>query len=223
MCLTVIEGEQIVAKAEETNLVVRVGFNRRFAPHLGALRAAIGVQGKRMLFCRVNVGALGNDWSNTLEQGGRFLGEGVHFLDFCNWFMGLDAVDVAAAVVGEFVPTNPDVSVQVRYASGCVAQILYTTLGHTKAGKEYFEAHGNGRTAICDDFRSFKVFGSNVTVSRKHNGDKGHLAELKEFAAAIQGKSYPVSGADARAGLMATQMALAVYCSQEDSLCWTAQ
>ena len=210
MCITVGEGEQIVAKADEVGLIVRVGFNRRFSPYINTLRQAVGTKGSRMLLCRVNIGPLQNDWSNTPEEGGRLLGEGVHFFDLCNWFMGQEPISVSAVVAGDIVQTNPNVMVQIQYADSCTAQILYTALGHPGAGKEYFEAFGNGRTVICDDYRIVRVFGSSIKISKKHRGDKGHLAELEEFAAAIRGNSYPVEGADARAGLLATWMAHAV-------------
>lgn len=211
MCITVEDGERIVARADETGLIVRVGFNRRFAPHLAALRKAVGAYGPRMLSCRVNTGSLQNDWSNTASEGGRLVGEGVHFFDLCNWFMGAEPDRISSIVTGEATLTNPNVMVQLHYPDGSTAQVLYTALGHREAGKEYYEAFGNGRTARSNDYQTFEAFGTAVQVSRRDHGNKGHLAELEEFASAVQGKAYPIKGADARAGLVATSIALAVY------------
>jgi len=211
MCLTVREGQEIVARAREGGRIVRVGFNRRFAPYLVALRQALGTQGLRTLLCRVNVGSLAEDWSNTPAEGGRLLGEGVHFFDFCNWVMGQEPEAVSAISIGEAAQTNPNLVVQVRYPDGSTAQVLYTSLGDPKAGKEYFEAFGNGRAVRVDDYRRFEAYGARVTLARGARGDKGHLAELKEFAAAVRGQAYPIAGADARSGLIATWMALAAH------------
>lgn len=211
MCLTIGEGKRIVARADESGLVVRVGFNRRFSPYLNAMGKAIGEQGRRMLFCRVNVGSLHDDWSTTADQGGRLLGEGVHFFDLCNWFMREEPVSLSAVIAGEIVQTNPNVMIQIQYPDGCVAQVLYTTLGHKGAGKEYFEAFGNGRAVSSEDYKTLDAFGVRASTHRRNRGDKGHLSELKEFASVIQGKKYPIEGADARAGLVATWMALAAY------------
>jgi hypothetical protein len=41
------------------------------------------------------------------------------------------------------------------------------------------------------------------------------VAELREFAAAIRGEEFPIEGADARAGLVATWMALSCYKSAQ--------
>ena len=210
MCLRVEEGHAIVAEADASGLVVRVGFNRRFAPYLQALRRAVGNQGRRMFSIRVNVGQIEGHWSNTAEQGGRFLGEGVHFLDLCNWFAGEEPEAVHGVVGGPIEKTNPNIAAHMRYANGCVAQLLYTSLGSAKAGKERYEAFGAGRAAICEDFRALYLHGGGA-VARGGRGDKGHRGELVEFAAAVRGRTRPIKGADARAGMAATRMALAVY------------
>ncbi|MCG6538064.1 MAG: Gfo/Idh/MocA family oxidoreductase, partial [Syntrophales bacterium LBB04] len=88
MTLTLEDAEDIVRKSDETGLIVRVGFNRRFSPYLIAPRKTVGNSGLRMFSVRVNTGIVPGDWSNTPEEGGRILGEGVHFFDLSNWFMG---------------------------------------------------------------------------------------------------------------------------------------
>jgi len=65
--------------------------------------------------------------------------------------------------------------------------------------------------SVSNEARSLQVFGVSMGISRKSRGDKGQLAELAEFAAAIRGNDYPIKGADARAGFLATWMALAAY------------
>jgi len=208
MTTTVEDAQEVQAKAEANELVVRVGFNRRFSPYLNAMRRAVGTEGERVFFARVNIGQIGDDWSNTPEEGGRIMGEGVHFFDLCNWFIGSEPESLSATCTGDPGVTNPNACVIVRYPCGSAAQVLYTALGHTGMGKEYFEAFGNGRAVHSDDFRMAKGFGASASVGRGDRGNKGQLAELEEFAAAIRGEDYPVHGADARAGLVATWMAM---------------
>jgi len=114
MTTTVEDGQKIEAKAAETGLVVRVGFNRRFSPYLQAMKRAIGADGMKMFAVRVNIGMISHDWSNTLEEGGRLLGEGVHFFDLCNWFMGAEPVSLTATQAGASSVTNPNAVVQMR-------------------------------------------------------------------------------------------------------------
>ncbi len=209
MTTTVADADRIVAAADRQGLVVRVGFNRRFSPYLLALREAIGRSGVRMLYARANIGALANDWSNTTAEGGRLLGEGVHFFDLANWFMGGEPVAIAAVMAGPIKSTNPNASVLLGYADGSHASVLYTCIGDKRMGKEYFEAFGNGNTAHVDNFAGFKYRGGKVRTKLRR-GDKGQRDCLREFAAAVRGQTFPVVGADARAGLAATRVALAV-------------
>ena len=211
MTLTLEDAEEIVAKSSEKGLIVRVGFNRRFSPWINAMRNAIGTDGLRIFSARVNTGLIPGDWSNTPEEGGRVLGEAVHFLDLCNWFMMLEPVSILAMFAGEETVIDPDLMVQIKYSRGSTGQILYTTLGSAQMGKEYFEAFGNGRAARSDDFKNFSSYGGRQSVGWGERGNKGHAMELKEFAAAIHGEKFPIQGADARAGLVATWMALACY------------
>ncbi len=211
MTTTVEDGQAVLAAAERAGRIVRVGFNRRFSPYLRAMRQAVGTLGPCMISVRVNVGAVGGHWSNTAEEGGRFLGEGVHFFDLCNWFVGEEPEAVCAMFCGDNEVTNPNGEVLVRYPDGSTAHITYTALGHAGMGKEYIEVFRNGRAAVCDDFRTLRCFGGRAAAGRGARGDKGQLEELKEFAAAVRGRPHPVAGADARAGLVATWLAVSSY------------
>lgn len=208
MCLSEEEGEAIVERVQRSGLIVQVGFNRRYAPMMSALREAVGTVGPRLFTCRVNVGPLGDTWSNSPEEGGRLLGEGVHFFDLCNWFMGAEPCSVHATSVGHPGVTNPNVTVTLSYPDGSVAQVVYTTLGNSSAGKEYYEAVGNGRLVICEDFVRFRAYGSSARPPRSARRDKGLREQLVAFAAAVRGQPHPVERPDERAGLLATRIAL---------------
>lgn len=205
MTTTIEDGEAVLAKAEETGLVVRVGFNRRFAPMLRDLRDGIGAGGTRALSMRVDIGPLGDDWSNTAEEGGRFLGEATHFLDLANWFMGSEPTSLSAAFTDPADLTNPNGALTLGYAGGSMAQLLYTSLGSGKMGKEHFNAFGNGRTGTVDDYTALTL-SDRKRPSRNGSGEKGQLEALREFGEAVRGN--PRDGADARAGLAATRMAV---------------
>ena len=62
-----------------------------------------------------------------------------------------------------------------------------------------------------DNYKTCSAFGASATIRWRDRNDKGQRTELQEFAAAIRGQQFPIQGADARAGLVATWMALAAY------------
>lgn len=213
IALTLEDAHKIAERVEQTGLVLRVGFNRRFSPFINSMRRVVGTSGRRIFTVRVNIGMVGDDWSNTAKEGGRVLGEVVHFFDLCNWFMESEPESVRAAFAGEPTRVDPSVMVTVRYPGGSAAHIVYTSLGNKLMGKEYYEAFGNGKAARSDDFRTFMGYGASDSVGWGQRGNKGHLIQLREFAAALQGTPFSIQGADARAGLLATWMALATYTS----------
>jgi predicted dehydrogenase/threonine dehydrogenase-like Zn-dependent dehydrogenase len=208
LSLTVDDGLAVCRAAERAGRVLRVGFNRRFSPWLLPLRGVLRAQGRRAVSIRVNVGHLGEHWSNHPAEGGRLLGEGVHFFDLATWLLGIEPDRVHARFLGTAEPANPDALVELGYPDGSAATVLYTTQGAPAMGKERVEVFGGGASAFCDDYRDIGVFG---TVGPRHSmtkGDKGQLGALQEFAAAIRG--HP-SGESAGGwdGLLATRIALA--------------
>ncbi len=211
LCIEVADGEKIAARAADTGRIVHVGFNRRFAPALTQMKAAMGT-GPRIFHCRVNLGALGDDWSNTEEEGGRLLGEGVHFFDLCNWIADATPLSVSASLMGPPTVTNPNCSAQFEYADGSIAQVIYTTVGHSSAGKEWFEVIGGGVLVQCDDFRSLSIHGPRVHREQYRQMDKGHRGGWLAFHTAITQGGGTV-GADAAAGTRATAMARAAVAS----------
>jgi predicted dehydrogenase len=214
MATTVAECRTIQQAQAESGRIVRVGFNRRFSPMLQAMKKAVS-EGRRLFNIRVNVGTIGSHWSNTSEEGGRLMGEGVHFFDLANWMIGSEPVAMTAQFLGQPGELNPDASVSLRYADGSVANISYVTVGCAALGKEYFELFGNGRSVVIDDYNRISGYGCTVSVARKDRGDKGQLRAMEEFSQAVR-TGAAGEGADALAGTYATAIAaLAITAARE--------
>jgi predicted dehydrogenase/threonine dehydrogenase-like Zn-dependent dehydrogenase len=208
MTTDMVEADAVCRKVNETGLCLRVGFNRRFSPFCLPFRELVGDPRPAMLSIRVNIGAIGAHWSASAEEGGRFLGEGVHFIDLANWIMAEFPEHVCAVCADREQPLSPNMSLLLRYPSGATAAIVYTSLGHADMGKEYFEVFCDGRSLRCDDFRTLQSFGKMRKLPTVRKGDKGQRRAMEEFAYAVMGRDYPVQGADARAGREATKIAL---------------
>jgi predicted dehydrogenase/threonine dehydrogenase-like Zn-dependent dehydrogenase len=212
MATTVDDCLKIVEAQQQAGRVVRVGYNRRFSPYLQQMKKAVG-QGRKLLNVRVNVGAVSGHWSNTAKEGGRLMGEGVHFFDLANWIMGCAPTSVTASFLGKVDLLNPDASVCIRYEDGSIANVVYTTVGHTRRGKEYFELFGNGRTVAIDDYKKIEAFGCAVKTGRGDRGNKGQLGAMEEFAQVVLNGDGGQEGADAVAGLWATAVTEAALAS----------
>lgn len=171
-----------------------VGFNRRYAPLAQFMREHVAGRGHPIeILCRVNAGSLPpGHWLNDPEDGGgRLLGEGCHFIDFACWFIGALPHRVAAIarpVAGEPLAAAQSFSVTLDFADGSIASIFYGAGGASGLGKEYYEAHAGGRSAVLDDFRELVSYDGRRKRSRKARGrDKGHDAEFSYFLALVQG------------------------------------
>jgi predicted dehydrogenase len=204
-CLRIIRAQQ------RSGRLLRVGFNRRFAPFLLAMKQAVGT-GKKLFNIRVNVGAIGQHWSNSTQEGGRLLGEGVHFFDLANWMIASQPETVCSQFLGEADALNPDAIISIGYADGSVANISYVTQGHTGRGKEFFELFSNGRSLVMDDYKTLSGYGCRVRASRRGRDNKGQFEAMQEFVrAALQEQEQ--GGADAEAGLLATAICEAAIIS----------
>lgn len=196
------EVEEVASALEDARAAgfqpcLMVGFNRRFSPHAAALRAAFG-HGRPPLAVsyRINAGRVPADhWvHDPAVGGGRLIGEGCHFVDFCNALIGSEPVAVTAAALSEDRPGNlpPDsVAMTVEYADGSLAAIQYLAGGHREMPKERCEVFSGGRSAVTSDFRSTTIHGGGRGLRGKQ--DKGFDVELRAFLDACrEGGAWPI-------------------------------
>ena len=196
LALTRDQVGRIVATIEETgNDRLMVGFNRRFAPLLVAMKKSFGA-GSDISVTRylVNAGSLDPDswYLNEEAQGSRFAGEGGHFIDTLSWWAGSLPEEVSA-VRG---PRKGDVQVTMRFANGSCGSITYVTDGNSRYPKETLDAAGGGRNARLDNFRSAEVWAGRGRSTTKARGgpDKGQQSELERFVEAVRtGGPMPIA------------------------------
>jgi predicted dehydrogenase len=188
------EIEEVVAETGNDRLMV--GFNRRFAPLLVALRSAWGERvGPQVLHYRVNAGPVdGKSWyADTEREGGRFVGEGGHFIDTVSWWIGANPVEVSSART----PDDADNTVvTLRYPDGSVGVVSYLTAGDARYPKELLEVFGQGMVAKLDNFGRSELWrGGKPTVKRAFGAiDKGQRNELASFITAVRtGGAMPIA------------------------------
>ena len=195
LALTREETDQIAEAITKTgNDRLMVGFNRRFAPLLTAMRKDFGASAPssntRYL---VNAGKLAADswYLNEEAEGSRFVGEGGHFIDTLSWWA--DALpEEVYAVRG---PDKGDVQLTLRFRGGATGTIAYLTGGNNRFPKETMDATGGGRSALLDNFKSAAVWSSHGKAATKARGgqDKGQRAEVEQFVEAVRtGAPMPI-------------------------------
>lgn len=171
-----------------------VGFNRRMAPDVLALREPLSRRrGPLTAIYRVNAGRLPvGHWASGPEGGGRLVGEACHMIDLLRHLVGSPrighAVRVAAPPAGrDDLLLGDNVTLTCTYADGSVSILAYTTEGHAAAGKERLELHWDGRTAVVDDFKSLRAHGVAGLDADRPAPDKGHRELLRRFVEHVSG------------------------------------
>jgi predicted dehydrogenase/threonine dehydrogenase-like Zn-dependent dehydrogenase len=172
-----------------------VGFNRRFAPLLTAMRSRFGQPGASSVTrYLVNAGPLAADswYRNDQLEGSRFTGEGGHFIDTLSWWA--DSLPEEVYAIGG--PEPGDVQATVRFQNGSSGTITYVVAGNPRYPKETFDAAAGGRSARLDNFKKAAVWaGRSHTTTRARGGqDKGQRRQLSQFVEAVRtGGPMPIS------------------------------
>lgn len=207
LAITREEMDGILEVVRETgNDRIMVGFNRRFAPLLVAMRNQWGPRGRaHTITYRVNAGPLDKQsWlARFEEEGGRFVGEGGHFIDTVSWWLGANPVEAHAFAL----PGDPDnLTATLRYDDGSVATIHYLTDGDARFPKERLDIFGEGRVASFDNFQTTALWQGSGRPQRGRGAlDKGQKAQIAAFVQALRSDGpMPVSLASLTATTRAT-------------------
>jgi predicted dehydrogenase/threonine dehydrogenase-like Zn-dependent dehydrogenase len=200
LCLSEIDLQAIVHAYETSsrNLLLMVGFNRRFAPLALKMKAFLKtIKEPLALHYRVNTGFLGQDhWVNDPQQGGgRILGEVCHFVDFLTFLAGSLPIEVETKSVSSSEQhSGENVITSLRFANGSLGTISYLSNGDRSYSKERLEVFGGGAVAVLEDFRRLELVrhGKKDAFHSRFRQDKGHRAELEAFAGAMLGGQVPI-------------------------------
>lgn len=213
--LTAIEDARERAIARGFEPVVTVGFNRRFAPLVEKMTAALagGSQPKAMVIT-ANVGAIPSDsWVHDPQAGGgRVLGEGCHFIDLLRFFAGAPIIRVMSSIAD--VRDRDTATVQLDFADGSIGTVHYFANGSKAFPKERVEIFTGGRILQLNNFRTLSGFGwSGLKGGRTFRQDKGQAGLSTAFVAAITGMGpHPIPFDEVREVALATIAASEGHC-----------
>jgi predicted dehydrogenase/threonine dehydrogenase-like Zn-dependent dehydrogenase len=177
--------ERVTAALQAHAGILLVGFNRRFAEPVRALRRSLPKRtGPGLVTIRVAAGELPEDhWAlDQAEGGGRILGEVCHFLDLATFLLGQAPAGIFAQASDPRGRSHGNVSIVIDYPDRSTAVVQYHTVGGKRMPKELVEVAWDGASARIDDFRSLQIWGSGRPVRQRwRRQDKGHRHEMTAF------------------------------------------
>lgn len=181
-----------------------VGFNRRFAPQIQAMKRLLDTVKEPKSFVMVmNAGAVPADhWTQDLEVGGgRIIGEACHYIDLMRFLAGAPITSAQARRMGggsAEARTHDKAAIMLGFADGSFGTIHYLANGGASFPKERIEVFAAGRTLQIDNFLTMRGF--NWPGFRKLNlwrQDKGQNACVAAFVEAVEkGGASPIPVAE---------------------------
>jgi len=173
---------QIIEAYKQNDLVLTVGFNRRFSPFATKMRALLGDADTPInVIATMNAGMIPtNVWVHDLKVGGgRIIGEACHFIDLISYITGSKVTEVCMNAMGVNPQENTDnASILLKYENGSTGVINYFANGSKSYSKERVEVHSQERTLILDNWRVLKGYGFKGFSKMKSKMDKGHKAQF---------------------------------------------
>jgi predicted dehydrogenase len=174
------------ARATE-GIRLMVGFNRRFSEHGRRAREFFaGHRDPLVMVYRVNAGSIpAGHWIQDLDDGGgRIVGEACHFLDYMQFVCGARPVLARGLAVGMHTSgiTEDHSVLSFRFGDSSVGTIIYAAGGDRNLAKERFEAFGDGKSLVMDDFLVSEFYErGRRTQFKSAKRDKGFAAEMRQF------------------------------------------
>lgn len=181
------------ATSRKPELVLMVGFNRRFSPHVQHVKrffdAAIGPY---IIQYRVNAGFVPKThWTrDPVEGGGRIIGEVCHFVDLMQYMTGSMPVRIFAEPLtseGGKSADDDSLVITLTFRDGSVGTIAYLANGDASMPKERVELSSTGRSAVIDNFQRLTLYQQGkVRTFKLRAVDKGHREEVRSFLQAVR-------------------------------------
>jgi len=212
LAMNLAELNQIALAHRENPHSVMVGFNRRFAPTIVEMKTFFGKRVQpAVINYRVNAGFVPKEhWTqDSVEGGGRIIGEVCHFVDLLMHLTGSLPIKVYADLVSaarDEMISKDNVSITFKYRDGSIGNIIYTAAGDKTFPKERIEMFCEGSVAVIDDFKTvtFSRHGKTKTFGGSTQ-DKGYRGTLQAFIQSLQtGSDCPIPLQESVHSTMAT-------------------
>lgn len=183
LCLTLEELDEIEYAYKASKNELFCGLNRRHSPLVRDIRKTLSTDKIPAIYDYiVNAGLIPADhWTQDVKLGGgRILGEAIHFIDTIQYLDGSNIEDIDVKFAQNEAYSHKDNAIiTLRFKSGAIGSIIYTSMGSKKYPKEQLRVFSNGSVCEMDNFIKLNRYGSIKSSKVKLKQDKGISDEYK--------------------------------------------
>ena len=192
LCLTMEELKQIEEIYHSSDRELFVGLNRRHAPLIREIRDELQTDRIPAVYSYIaNAGYIPPEhWTQDPKKGGgRIIGEAVHFIDTIQFLDGGEITDLTVTFASsDAYPKKDNAVITMRFASGAIGTVTYTSMGSKKYPKEELRVFSNGTVYELNNYVSLKKYGATKKNVTKLKQDKGIAAEYRYIYDVLHGK-----------------------------------
>lgn len=192
LCLTIEELGAIEKAYHESKGELFCGLNRRYAPLIQDIKKELKTDKIPAVYDYIaNAGFIPKDhWTqDEAVGGGRIIGEAVHFIDTIQYLDGSDITNLKVIHgQNEAFPKKDNALITIKFQSGAIANIIYTSMGSKKYPKEQLRVFSNGKVYELDNYVRLNRYGTISSKKGSLRQDKGIGNEYMFIASVLSGK-----------------------------------
>lgn len=201
LCLTIEELDRIEEVYRASSGELFCGMNRRHAPLIQQIKRSLSTDNIPAVYDYiVNAGYIPDThWTHDEKAGGgRILGEACHFVDVIQYLDGSEILSLNVTFAqNNAYPKKDNCLITLRFQSGAVGNIIYTSMGSKKYPKEQLRVFSNGMICEMDNYIKINQYGSAKSKSLKLRQDKGIKSEYEFIYKVLKGQETNTAIQDA--------------------------
>ena len=192
LCLTLEELDAIEEAYRASAGQLFCGLNRRHAPLIKQIKKDMKTDSVPAVYDYIaNAGFIPeNHWTQDESKGGgRIIGEAIHFVDTIMSLDGSELVDLKVSFAeNPGYPKKDNAIISLKFASGAIGTIIYTSMGSKKYPKEQLRVFSNGTIYEMNNYVGMYKYSANKKHEIKLKQDKGFGDEYSFISDVLKGK-----------------------------------
>ncbi len=193
LCLSLEELDQIQEAYTNNTGHLFCGLNRRYAPMIREIQKDMKTDSIPAVYNYIaNAGFIpDNHWTQDEKKGGgRIIGEAIHFIDTIMFLDGseLEELEVLFANNPGY-PKRDNAIINLRFSSGAIGNVIYTSMGSKKYPKEQLRVFSNGTVYELNNYVSMIKYGNGKKKVIQLKQNKGFKAEYSNIADVMMDKT----------------------------------